>query len=87
MEFRIGTGLADIVDGTGSTDVIVGLGGADLITALGGGDLIDAGSGNDTVYARDKKRDTIDCGAGKNDVAIVDAGDRVKHCEQVIRRR
>lgn len=91
-----GTDKADTITGTKGADQILGDGGNDRIFAGSGGDeidggdgrdTIDAGRGNDLVYARDKKRDTIDCGAGKNDVAIVDADDRAKNCERVIRRR
>ena len=48
--------------------------------------MIIAKGGNDTVYAREGKRDTIDCG-NERDVAIVDRLDVVRHCETVVRPR
>jgi hypothetical protein len=44
------------------------------------------GTGDDTVSARNKKKDTIDCGAGKKDRATVDRIDKVKGCEKVSRK-
>ena len=38
----------------------------------------------DRIFSRDSKRDVIDCGPGR-DVAIVDAVDRTRRCETVIR--
>jgi Ca2+-binding RTX toxin-like protein len=52
-----------------------------------GRDFVSGGSGNDFVYAVDGQRDEIDCGAGDNDVAIVDREDIVENCEEEIVRR
>jgi len=52
----------------------------------GGHGALKGGSGNDTISARDRKRDTINCGAGR-DRAVVDRIDRVaRNCERVVRR-
>jgi Ca2+-binding RTX toxin-like protein len=52
---------------------------------LGGNDTLIGGPGNDTIYARDGKRDVIDCGTGK-DVVYADRYDKVAaNCEVVHR--
>jgi hypothetical protein len=43
-----------------------------------------AGAGNDTIHARNGRRDTIDCGAGR-DTVWADRIDRLAHCE-IVRR-
>lgn len=43
------------------------------------------GAGNDTIDARNGRKETVDCGTGSRDVAIVDTTDRVKRCERVRR--
>jgi hypothetical protein len=45
-----------------------------------------AGPGNDQILARNGKRETIDCGAGR-DRATVDRDDPVRGCERVARPR
>jgi Tol biopolymer transport system component len=62
-------------------------GGPDRDHVLGGEgrDRIAAGSGNDRVLARGQARDTIDCGPGRRDVALVDRHDRTRRCERVRR--
>jgi subtilisin family serine protease len=57
----------------------------DLIDSGPGRDRITAGAGNDRVLARGHAADTIDCGPGARDVAIVDDADRTRRCEQVRR--
>jgi hypothetical protein len=90
-------GLAgnDRLNGLASRDCLSGgpgrdrlHGGPDRDRLLGGEgrDRIAAGSGNDRVLARGQARDTIDCGAGQRDVALVDRHDRTRRCEQVRRR-
>jgi len=39
------------------------------------------------VNAKNGKKDTIDCGAGKKDSASVDRIDKVKGCEKVKRAK
>jgi hypothetical protein len=70
------------------------LGGNDLIVCGGGIDTVLAGAGNDSVNcadtgtaaARRRSKDVVNCGAGRQDVAIVDASDRTIGCERVVRR-
>ncbi len=45
------------------------------------------GAGNDKLNARDGERDTVDCGSGRRDVALVDRNDKVRSCESVKRRK
>ncbi len=45
------------------------------------------GPGNDAISARNGKEETLDCGSGKKDVAIIDKKDRTKRCEKVERAK
>jgi hypothetical protein len=56
------------------------------ICGLLGNDTIN-GAGNDTIGARNGKRETVDCGAGKRDRATADRRDKVRGCEKVERAR
>lgn len=89
-----GTDAADVITGTKGADQILGDGGNDTIDAGAGNDEIDggdgrdaikAGRGDDTIDVRDRKRDTVDCGTGK-DTVVADPEDRLKGCEKVTRR-
>ena len=80
----LGTSRADTIDGRGGNDTITALAGNDVLTGGTGADRITAGAGNDRVRARDRRRDVVDCGPGR-DTAVVDAVDRVQRCE-VVRR-
>ena len=50
-----------------------------------GKDTIDAHAGNDTIYARDKTRDIVRCGPGR-DTVTADKTDKLTNCEKVSRR-
>lgn len=65
-------------------DVLDGGKGNDLLVAGGGRNQLSGGSGNEKIYATNRRRDTVDCGAG-HDTAYVDRKDRVSHCELVHR--
>lgn len=43
------------------------------------------GAGTDTIDARNGRREIVDCGTGRRDLAIVDRNDRVRGCERVKR--
>jgi hypothetical protein len=45
------------------------------------------GDGNDSINARNGKKETVNCGAGKKDIASVDKADEVKGCEKVMRAK
>ena len=68
----------DAVDGGKGNDKLTG--GPDTNTYKGG-------SGDDRVNARNRKRETVDCGGGKKDAATVDRIDAVRGCETVKRGR
>ena len=84
----------DTLDGGDGDDKLYGAGGNDKLTGGAGNDVLDggggtnkysAGAGNDKVVANNKKRETVDCGKGK-DTATVDKRDKVRGCEKVKRR-
>ncbi len=63
-----------LVEGTGKRDKIKG-------TALA--DRIKSRNADDLVKARGGGPDTINCGKGKHDVAVVDSSDTTRACEKV----
>jgi arylsulfatase A-like enzyme len=82
---RITAGAGDdIVRSDGGGDVVDGGRGDDQLTGGAGRDVLLGGPGRDIVFSRDGVFDRVDCGRGY-DVAIVDRGDGVKHCEAVRR--
>ena len=80
-----GGGGRDRLFGGPGPDRVSGGVGDDLIDSGSGSDRIAAGAGNDRVLARGHAADTIDCGPGRRDVAIVDNADHTRRCEQVRR--
>ncbi len=79
-----GTGKANHLVGTRGPDVIDGKKGDDVINGRAGRDSLSGGKGNDRILARDGTEDTIDCGPGAHDVAVVDRSeDGVYDCEKV----
>jgi hypothetical protein len=77
----------DILRGTGGKDTLDGGKGNDKLVGGPGVNKYTGGAGNDTVNARNKKKETVNCGAGKKDKATVDKKDKVKGCERVKRAR
>lgn len=76
----------DCLLGEQGNDRLDGGPGADLLDGGPGSDRIKGGAGNDRVEARDKRRDSIACGAGIDQVTA-DRKDRVaRDCERVKRR-
>ena len=73
-----------LIGGDGK-DRLYGAGGNDTLIGGRGKDRLFGGRGNDNLKARDKKRDSVDCGPGKKDTATVDEADSVKGCEKVRR--
>lgn len=88
-----GTAAADTLSGLGAADTLNGRGGPDKLTGGPGGDKLTGGpaadkllgdAGNDRLLARDGSADTVNCGSGSDDVAVVDASDKVAaNCEEV----
>jgi Tol biopolymer transport system component len=90
-----GTGAPEIIRGGGGNDTITAGGGADAAYGDAGNDRVDGGpgrdklfggTGNDAIVATDGAVDTIDCGAGKDQVRA-DRKDVVRKCEKVTRRK
>jgi Ca2+-binding RTX toxin-like protein len=81
----------DVLIGGRGRDVLIGGRGADVLRGGRGRDGFNmrdrvqlAAPGRDRIHARDGRQDEINCGAGGNDLAIVDASeDGVYDCELV----
>ncbi len=91
-ELRGGLGNDTITGGAG-LDTLVGEIGSDRLTDRSGRDSFSGGPGNDRIDARDttpfgrRATDSVTCGTGRLDVALVDRSDRVsRDCERVTRR-
>ena len=82
-----GAGGNDRLNGGKGNDRLFGGGGNDTLIGGKGVNTYKAGAGNDTVNARNHKKETIDCGAGKKDRATLDKTDRAKGCEKVKRAK
>jgi Ca2+-binding RTX toxin-like protein len=80
-----GAGGRDRLNGGAGADKLFGGAGNDTLTGGAGVNRYSGGAGSDTVNARNGKRETVDCGAGKKDRATVDRRDKVKRCERVRR--
>jgi RTX calcium-binding nonapeptide repeat (4 copies) len=76
----------DTVNGRAGADCLFGGRGDDKLNGGKGSDVLSGGRGNDRINARDKQRDVVNCGKGRNDRATVDENDNVKGCEIVKRR-
>ena len=77
----------DVLKGGKGKDKLFGGRGNDKLTGGAGVNKYKGGSGNDTVSAKNGKRETVDCGAGRRDKATIDRRDGVKGCEKVKRAR
>jgi Ca2+-binding RTX toxin-like protein len=77
----------DVLFGAGGKDTLKGGKGNDKLTGGRGVNRYDGGPGNDILNARNGKRETVNCGAGKKDRATVDKRDNVKGCERVKRAK
>ena len=79
-----GLGAGDTLSGRGGADRLLGGPGADKLTGGPSADRLIGGPGNDRLQARDGTADTVNCGPGSSDRAVVDGSDRVAaSCEQV----
>jgi Ca2+-binding RTX toxin-like protein len=88
----LGEGGDDILLGLDGADCLFGGSGRDRLSGGGGGDRLSGGSGrnslsggsgNDRISARNRRRDTINCGSGRRDRVTADRRDRVRRCERV----
>jgi YVTN family beta-propeller protein len=76
----------DTLDGGNGNDLLDGGRGNDKLTGGTGVNRYSGGRGNDSINARNRKKETVDCGAGR-DRATVDRQDVVKGCEAVRRAK
>jgi Ca2+-binding RTX toxin-like protein len=70
----------DCLSGGTGDDWLSGGSGADTIATGRGTNVVRAGAGNDRVNARNRRRDSIDCGRGRDTVQS-DRRDRLRGCE------
>ena len=81
-----GGGGKDRLNGGPGKDRLNGGGGKDRLKGGGGKDRVDGGRGNDSIDSRDKRHETVTCGAGDNDRVRADRVDTLVGCERVARR-
>ena len=79
---RGGTG-ADDLKGNAGNDELVGGDQNDKLAGGTGRDVLLGGNGVDRLYAVDGEVDKVDCGAGANELAVVDDIDIVVGCERI----
>ena len=75
----------DTLSGGGGNDTLSGDAGNDTLTGGAGTNRYNAGTGADRVNARNGRRETVDCGPGR-DSATLDTSDVARGCERVVRR-
>lgn len=75
----------DKLDGGPGGDILRGNGGRDILVGGPGADRLLGGIDQDRIDARDGERDSVDCGVGRHDVALVDAEDAARGCEKLKR--
>jgi len=78
-----GTNHEDTITGSPQNDTIIAkMGGDTVISNQGGADTVEGGRGNDTINVNDGANDDfVDCGMGRDDTVIKDAGDTDRMCE------
>jgi Ca2+-binding RTX toxin-like protein len=76
-----GAAGADTLSGGAGVDTLSGGAGADTLTGGAGKDSFSAGAGNDVVNSRDRVKETVNCGKGKDRVKA-DKKDRLIGCEK-----
>jgi RTX calcium-binding nonapeptide repeat (4 copies) len=74
----------DRLSGQAGNDRISGGGGRDRLSGGGGRNRVSGGSGNDVLNVVNGRRDTANCGPGR-DTVRADGRDGVRGCERVIR--
>ena len=76
---------ADRLYGGAGRDTLSGGAGADRLYGGAGRDVLSGGAGNDRLFANDKvRRETVNCGKGSRDRAVIDRGDTTRGCETVV---
>lgn len=75
----------DRLSGRAGLDTLVGGAGADTLVGGTGRDIFRGSRGNDTINAKGQRRETVNCGSGRDRVTHA-RGDRVaRNCEKVRR--
>jgi hypothetical protein len=69
-----------VLDGRGDDSIRTNAA-SDAVLTIAGNDRVSTGRGNDLVYAKDGRRDRVNCGRGL-DKAALDAFDRARSCER-----
>lgn len=83
---HLGTPANDILRGSILGDTLRSLAGADEVVPGPGKDEVDSGAGADLIRARDRERDVVRCGPGR-DLLIADRPDHAaRDCERVVRK-
>ena len=75
----------DKLSGGAGNDTLDGGKGNDQLNGGKGVDKLIGGAGSDKLNSKDGKKDTVDCGAGK-DTVTADKADKLRGCESVRRR-
>ena len=75
----------DRLEGGDGDDTLLGNGGRDVLIGGPGSDTLLGGIDGDRIDARDGRHDTVNCGRGRHDRALVDGLDTVRGCERVKR--
>ena len=75
----------DRLFGGRGSDALYGGDGNDLLQGGNGRDRLRGGLGNDTIRAADRRRDTINCGPGRDQIRA-DEPDRLRGCELISRQ-
>ena len=80
-----GTAGGDRLRGGKGNDKVSGKDGDDCLSGGRGKDRVAGGNGDDTVKVRDKERDRVNCGKGKDKVTA-DRKDKLRGCEKKKRK-
>ena len=80
-----GSEQPDEMDGGSGRDRLLGRDGGDKLNGGSGRDRIHGGDGGDRIVSRDRARDRVNCGRGRDKVRA-DGRDRALRCERVRRR-
>ena len=73
----------DSIAGGAGSDFLFGQGANDTLNGEAGPDYLFGGDGDGFAAVDDGDADSLDCGAGDNDRAIIRPGDSTSHCEVV----
>ena len=84
IDLLLGRAGHDLMQGGGESDTLLGNRGHDRLAGGAGADRLRGGRGADRLFSRrDRVRDRVNCGSGREDRAQVDRRDRVRRCERV----